>query len=405
METLELVIDMRKLVLITSLAFVLIGMLGVAFRVQIVEAKISQVYIRADGSVDPSIAPISSADNITYTFTNNLGYPVIVQRDDIVVDGAGYTVQGNGTGRGIDLTDRNNVTIKNMEIRAFQSGIWLQGSSNSSLLENTIANNTYGVWVYASGNTLSGNTIINSSNYGVVIDIYSSNNAVSGNNITNNNCGVRLISASDNKFYHNNFNNTLQVLLSYMSGYANFWDNGVEGNYWSNYTGVDLCDGGDGIGDSPYVFDANNTDRFPLMGPISFFNAGTWNDTAYYVHTISNSTVSDFKFSEDDLLVSFNVTGLNDTVGFCRVAIPKELLWCDNSGQWEVWVNNTLIEDSKIMEDTNYTYLYFTHGHSTETVQIIGTNVIPEFPSAAFLPLFMVVTLLAVIMYRRKHSV
>ena len=54
--------------------------------------------------------------------------------------------------------------------------------------------------------------------------------------------------------------------------------------------------------------------------------------------------------------------------------------------------------------DENYTYLYFTYNHSTKIVEIQGTQVIPEFPSFLILPLFMIATLLAVVVYRRKHS-
>jgi len=62
----------------------------------------------------------------------------------------------------------------------------------------------------------------------------------------------------------------------YTSGYANIWDDGYPsgGNYWSDYTGADLCNGpyqnetgSDGIGDSPYIIDENNTDSYPLMNP------------------------------------------------------------------------------------------------------------------------------------------
>ncbi len=40
-----------------------------------------------------------------------------------MVDGAGYTVQGTGSGSGISLSRRNNITIMNMEIKGFKQDI------------------------------------------------------------------------------------------------------------------------------------------------------------------------------------------------------------------------------------------------------------------------------------------
>ncbi|GAG66746.1 unnamed protein product, partial [marine sediment metagenome] len=44
---------------------------------------------------------------------------------------------------------------------------------------------------------------------------------------------------------------TMSTVFSIDDGLYNTWDNGSIGNYWGNYTGVDLND--DGIGDTPYV--------------------------------------------------------------------------------------------------------------------------------------------------------
>jgi len=55
----------------------------------------------------------------------------------------------------------------------------------------------------------------------------------------------------------------VQVLNGNVS--VNFWDNGVRGNYWSDYTGTDANN--DDIGDTPYVIDADNKDRYPLTEP------------------------------------------------------------------------------------------------------------------------------------------
>jgi parallel beta-helix repeat protein len=425
-----------------------------------------------DGSIDPPTANISTVDYVTYTFIGDIYDSIVIEKDNIAVDGAGYTVQGEGNGTGIDLSDRSNITIKNMEIRGFEYGISLYVSSNNTISGNNITNNMIGINLDSSSNnnTLAGNTVagnsqwgigvggsinnvisgnnitenpgygillvgssnntisrnkITNNNYGILLYVSSkntvsgnkimanyicgtslsnsSNNGIYENNITNNDIGIALDEFPNNIIYHNNFiDNTQQVQIE-PSGYANFWDNGVEGNYWSNYTCVDIDGGGDGVGDGPHIIDLNNTDNHPLMGPVSFFEAGIWNEKNYYVHITSNSTVSDFNFSESNQVVSFNVTGSNGAAGFCRVAIPRELLWCEDIFDWTVRVNGTVVP-IRIQEYANYTYLYFTYSHSVQNVKIYGTHVIPEFTSFLILPLFKIATLLAVIVYRRKHT-
>jgi hypothetical protein len=68
--------------------FLLIVMITSRFYIQAVGAS-STIYIRADGSIDPPAAPISSSDNITYTLTGNIAEPVVIERSNIIVDGDG----------------------------------------------------------------------------------------------------------------------------------------------------------------------------------------------------------------------------------------------------------------------------------------------------------------------------
>jgi len=217
--------------------------------------------------------------------------------------------------------------------------------------------------------------------------------------------------SSNNKFYHNNFiDNTQQVYFDY-SSHANVWDDGYPsgGNYWSDHTGVDLYSGpyqnetgSDGIGDIPYTIYPNNTDGYPLTESFTVFDAGTWNEVNYNVNIASNSTLSSFYFNPDEgAFIHFNVTESNGTTGFCRVAIPKQLLWVENR-QWIVHVGNEPIVPT-ITEDANHTYFYFTYSHSTKTIRITGTDAVPEFASAIILPLFTALTLLTVIFKRRKN--
>jgi parallel beta-helix repeat protein len=206
------------------------------------------IYIRADGSVEGTDK--IQRDGNVYTFTYNIEPKIVVERDNIVIDGADFRIQGNGAEVGIDITYRNNVTIKNIQI--IGAGIHLVGANNNTIFGNLIANNHHGIGFYGE------------SNYNKII----------GNTLMDNERGIYFSQSYNNSIYDNSFiNNTRQVydsvweqpwypqLLS-----VNFWDNCTTGNYWSNYNGTDT--NGDGIGETPYVIDQNNQDNYPLMDKI-----------------------------------------------------------------------------------------------------------------------------------------
>jgi parallel beta-helix repeat protein len=112
-------------------------------------------------------------------------------------------------------------------------------------------------------------------NYQGILIAYSNNVTICQNNITDNYNGIWLVASSNNTIYHNNFNNTNHVEF-WPKSFENVWDDGYPsgGNYWSDYTGVDVkkgtgqdLPGSDGIGDTPYIIDADNVDHYPLMSP------------------------------------------------------------------------------------------------------------------------------------------
>jgi hypothetical protein len=72
----------RRMVSVMALVLLLTSMLMSAFHVQPVRAQ-GTIYIRADGSIDPSTAPISTVHNVTYTFTDNIYDSIVVERDNI----------------------------------------------------------------------------------------------------------------------------------------------------------------------------------------------------------------------------------------------------------------------------------------------------------------------------------
>jgi len=164
------------------------------------------IYIRADGSIEGT-TNIQTTDNTTYTLTANLSDSIVIERENITIDGMNHTLQGTDTGTGINLSGRNNVTIRNTRIEHFYYGILLNSSSSNNLNGNNItANSLCGIYLYSSANnSLSRNNITNNAN-GFWLDS-SSNNSLSENNISNNNLGIYLESSSNNSISRNTFLN------------------------------------------------------------------------------------------------------------------------------------------------------------------------------------------------------
>jgi parallel beta-helix repeat protein len=173
---------------------------------------------------------------------------------------------------GLLITNVTDCNISNIITTNNWVGLWLEDSSNNNMSNITITNNRYASWLVRShNNTLKNTTITNNTKYGVWLED-SLNNNLSKIIITNNEVGIQLEEAYNNTIHNNQLiNNTYQVFNLWST---NTWDNGYPsgGNYWSDYTGVDLKSGpnqnqpgSDGIGDTPYVIDGNNTDRYPLM--------------------------------------------------------------------------------------------------------------------------------------------
>jgi parallel beta-helix repeat protein len=150
------------------------------------------IIINADGPVSGT-TKIANAGNVTYTFTGNITGSILVQRNNIVIDGAGYTLQGEGgfDEYGITLSGTTNVTIQNTQIVNFGVGVWLQpNSNNNTVIGNTFTNNDIAIKLSVSNYNEISENVLTDNEYGVFLDdaigydTGSHYNSIIGNNIT-----------------------------------------------------------------------------------------------------------------------------------------------------------------------------------------------------------------------------
>jgi parallel beta-helix repeat protein len=208
------------------------------------------------------------------------GIDVFSSTDVEVRDNTAST--GWETGIFVQNADRVIVIGNNASSNALM-GISLDFASNVMIIDNSLWDNDYGMDLFDSGPALARQNTIGRSITEAVSIGYGNNVTVDLNAFTSNNGGVFASFATDLMVARNTFlGNAFQGGDDF--GTRTSWDRGYPagGNYWSDYTGVDLCSGPgqdvctgpDGVGDTPYAIDSDTVDRYPLMGAPSFASPG-----------------------------------------------------------------------------------------------------------------------------------
>jgi hypothetical protein len=208
---------------------------------------------------------------------------------------------------------------------------------------------------------------------------------------------IALYYSHSNLIYHNTFANTLLFIETRNSTRftpRNSWDNGLEGNYWNSYEGVDANQ--DGTGDTPFIVGENNVDNHPLMGKFVDFTVAL-GEKAYSITIISNSTISQFQFSPEDGTVSFVASGFNRTIGFSRIAVPNALLQDLQSGNLTFLINWEQPVLQKKWTDGICTYWYFSYVNSVSEPAIIPWLIV------ASVTILLIASLLVLLVFKKKH--
>ncbi|MDW8004390.1 MAG: NosD domain-containing protein [Thermofilaceae archaeon] len=108
------------------------------------------IYIRENGRVFPPDAPIKWEGGVYY-LTGDIeaigGDGVVIEADNVVIDGRGHRVKGDMTSHaaGVLIQGRLNIVIKNLKVESFHYGIRMLNSQEVSVVNSTIIGCTEGV--------------------------------------------------------------------------------------------------------------------------------------------------------------------------------------------------------------------------------------------------------------------
>jgi len=263
--------------------------------------------------------------------------------NNTIIDNNASSSVGCGSGIFLRSSDSNCIINNNASNNEYP-GIYLVASGSNTIAGNTLVNNTacnytYGgleLYFSSSSNTITNNTIIDNVGNGIRIWDSSNSNTLTNNIIeSNNHYGVYLSSSSNNLVFHNNLvNNSNNAYDSNPENNDCHHPVLLEGNYWSDYAGVDDGNGtgkhgiaGDGIGDTDVPHPAADFDLYPFIDksgwsvPVNELNIAQAR-TGKSIHTLNETvTIS---------CVVQNETGCNITAD----SVDAKILKPDSSIEW-----------------------------------------------------------------------
>lgn len=218
------------------------------------------IHIRSDGLIDPSTAPIVTADNFTYFMTDDVYTTVSIERDNIIFNGANHTIQGSSAfdTNGIELSGRANVTIINVSVSEFWQGIYILESSLINVSDNFVTDHYNGIMIMSSANCLAvGNDVtlnyndaiyfenctnptvqgshirgsdLTNHDYGITV-YFSSNSTISGNRIWDIEFGIGIQNSVSSKVSENSVSTVNQYAVWLASSTnATLWENNITNN-------------------------------------------------------------------------------------------------------------------------------------------------------------------------------
>ena len=160
------------------------------------------------------------------TLTEDHNGNIVIATDGVVLNCAGHTVAGNGSGTGIEIIGITGATVTNCQVTNFRRGVFLQAASNNILQRNVISNNAEEGFELerSDANTFINNRVNENGRDGFDLDDSHGNIFIRNAVIENTLNGIELDRSSNNVFLGNTANNNGRnpqgMLIEERSGFS-----------------------------------------------------------------------------------------------------------------------------------------------------------------------------------------
>lgn len=235
----------------------------------------------------------------------------------------------------------NNLTDNNL-------GIYFYGGNEPLFSKNKMLNNSVGMKIIQSNHAKIIGNIVSNNTYGISLENFQCS-IIIGNEFNNNQESLYLTLSSNNNLIYNNLfiNNTRHIFLDNESSSNSFnCTKPAGGNYWSDYSGLDVD--GDGYGDTPYNF-IGGFDSLPYVIQI--------------INVFPRDKIQDAvnQFTHSKIIIVHDNGGLKYTYQE-KVTFSKKV-WIRGDGDLSIKAltsNGNIFELNSLASGTKIEYLKFT---------------------------------------------
>jgi parallel beta-helix repeat protein len=279
----------------------------------------------------------------------------------------------NDSGISFDRSDNNLIKDNNCSFNNKSNGIYLRSSISNEVINNSIFKNIIGLnlEINSNDNKIEFNNIKNNRN-GISISGKTKNNLIFRNSIINNsNIGISLGPDSNSTLVQ--YNNFIQNGIQAFDMGENSWYRSAQGNYWSDYTGLDNGANGrefnDGIGDTeiPHL----NLDYYPFMNKNSWLAPNAPELTG--PKSVDTDGIFDLKWTCNKELTGFIIEEAESVLFEAPVRIYHGILDPYNVDNSDLKYNITITD--KFDGTYYYRVLGYTDQYRTIWSNIIGIKV------------------------------